>query len=674
MRVRSFLFLLVLAPTAWTQTQDLEEVTVTATRVETSLANVPRSVTVIETQQIQRATQLLGLDESLSSVPGLYVQGRYNFAQDLRIAIRGFGARSNFGIRGIRIYVDDIPESLPDGQAQVDSIDLGSASRVEVLRGPSSTLYGNAAGGVIAITSEAGSDPGFVSTSVSAGELGYARYQAKLSGSEGKFGYLLNLSRYESDGFRDHSQATGNLVNGRFNYQISETDRLDISLNLNRQPFSQDPGGINEVQASLDPGSAREQNVTFDAGESLNQERIGLAYRRESENGRFLARAYSVWRDFDNRLPFTGGGAVSLGRRFSGFGLQYGRENVAVAGLDVNIGFDVDDQRDDRRRFDNLQGELGDLVFNQQEDVTSLGGFLQSRYAIAENLFVEAGLRFDRIEFDVTDQFLADGDQSGDISFSQTSPSIGFGYGVSDQLQLFGNISRSFETPTTTELANPAGGGFNPDLDSQTANSYEIGLRGQTGAFSFETTAFVIDINNELIPFELADMPDRTFFTNAGESTRHGLELGLSWRRGGFFGNLNYTVSDFEFDSFVTDSGNDFSGNELPGLPSGFGRLDIGYSGEQGLYAVFENLYSGSLKANNSNTVTVDSYWLSNLRLSYRFGESSWDLEPSFGINNLFSESYNNNIRINAFGGRFFEPAPRRNLYAGVSFTYRFGS
>lgn len=654
------------------ESEPLDEIVVTATRIESPLRDVARSVSLVTKDRIQNATQQLALDESLAGVPGLYMQNRYNFAQDLRVSLRGFGARSSFGIRGIRIFVDGIPETLPDGQAQVDSIDLGSAERIEVLRGPAGSLYGNASGGVISVQSELGDGPPFVEGAVAAGDYGYRKLQAKTGGEAGSLAWMVNASRQELDGYRDHSRARGSLINSKLAFRPNDRDELIFSLNLMDQPEAQDPGGINAAQVAMDRRSARTRNVQFDAGEALDQQRLGLVYRTDTPGGDLMLRNYYVWRGFNNRLPFVAGGAVDLQRFFYGFGAQYTFAPGAADRFDLTIGADVDRQDDERKRFDNNDGVLGPLVFDQNEKVDSNGVFAQARYRFDDAWAMSAGLRYDTLTFDVTDQFLADGDDSGKIDFDQVSPSLALNYSFGEHV-IFGSYSSSFETPTTTELANPDGsGGFNQSLQPQEADNFELGLKGLRGQIYYEISLFRIDLANELVPFELPAFPGRTFFSNAGSSTRDGVEAALSWQgEAGFGVDLSYTWSDFGFDEFVDDSGNDFSGNRLPGLPEHFAYAGLNYRSEPGLAATFETIYSGNLFANNANSITVDSYVVTNLRASYEWTAGNWLLRPYLGINNLFDERYNSNIRINAFGGRYFEPAPERNYYAGIVVNFQ---
>jgi iron complex outermembrane receptor protein len=654
-----------------TRPEALDEIVVTATRMRSSVREVARSISVIGQERIQNATQQLALDEALSVVPGLYMQNRYNFSQDLRLSLRGFGARSGFGIRGIRVYVDGIPETLPDGQAQVDSIDLGSAGSIEVLRGPASSLYGNAAGGVIAVETELGGMTPFVEGGVAGGELGFEKYQVKTGGSYGTVDYLFNVSRQELDGYRAHSFSKGTLLNGKLGINLTEDDRLIVAMNHTDQPESEDAGGINESELAADIRAARDLNVLFNAGEALSQQRIGVVYERDRQRGALLLRNYYVWRDFSNELPFADGGAVDLQRFFYGVGAQYTPHAMLPERLQLTIGADLDRQDDDRRRFDNNQGVRGDLTFDQQERVDSAGVYLQAQYQMSDDLSMSAGLRYDQVTFDINDGFLQDGDDSGEIDFDELSPSAGLNYRFGEQV-VFGSFSRSFETPTTTELANPdSSGGFNAVLKPQLANNYELGVKGEQYGTYYELSVFHIDLTDELVPFELAASPGRTFYSNAGKSDRTGIETAFSWQHeSGLSADLSWTYSDFTFEEFVDESGSNFAGAELPGLPRHFGYAGVAYRTEGGLFARLESVYSGSLFADNANETEVDSYLVTNFRASREFASGNWLIRPYLGVNNLFNERYYSNVRINAFGGRHYEPAPGRNFYAGVVVRY----
>ena len=656
-----------------------DEIIVRATRTDKRIDDVPAAISVVTKEDIQLGRQQLGLDESLAAIPGLFMQDRYNFAQDLRIAIRGFGARSNFGIRGIKILIDGIPESLPDGQGQSDGIDLGSIEQIEVIRGPSSSLYGNASGGVINISSERGPADPFIETRLSTGEFNFNKVQLKAGGDTGRLNYLVNFSDMQYDGYREHSETENTSLNARFAYAIDDESELGLVFSATDQPLANDPGGVTLEQAQAEPTSARQRNVDFDAGEALDQQRIGLTYTKSiGERHEIRVRNHYMWRDFANKLPFTDGGAVQFDRFYVGGGATYtyrselwGRPNSLI------VGTDIDRQDDDRRRFDNNMGVLGPLALDQNELVTSIGVFVQNEIALSDEFALTAGLRYDDIEFEVQDKFLADGDDSGNRTLDHVSPMIGVVYSPTDSTNFYATISTAFETPTTTELANPGGGGgFNPDIGPQLATNYEVGIRGTLATRNrYELSFFTIDVEDELIPFELATQPGRDFFSNAGKSTRNGVEFSFTSEPvDGLRLSIAYTYSDFKFDEFLDDNGNDFAGNALPGIPKNLFRGEVAYTHSSGFYGAIDVLDVGDLYLNNANTAVHESYNVVNFRAGladWRLG--SWMLSPFVGVNNLTDEQYAGNVRINAFGGRYFEPAPERHFYGGLAIRYNFG-
>jgi len=658
------------------QLTSLEEIVVTSRRLETTLDQVPAAVSVVSKDDIQLARQQLGLDESLSRVPGLFMQNRFNFAQDLRVSIRGFGARANFGIRGVKILVDGIPETLPDGQGSVDGIDLGATDQIEVIRGPSSSLYGNASGGVISLTTEAPSGEPFAEVNASAGRYGYQRVQMKAGGSGERVGYLLNASNTQYDGFRELSRFENRQLTGRFNIDLDRDRELLAVVNLTDQPVSDDPGGLTAAVAAENPRAAWPTHVTFRAGESLEQQRIGFVYTMPLGEGHSLsARNYYVWRDFENSLAFQAGGIVDLDRFYAGGGLSYSYDGFWLDRPNrLVIGFDYDNQDDDRRRFNNMAGERGAMTFDQNESFKSLGLFLQNELSISEDLLLTMGLRLDEIEYEVTDRFLSNGDDSGRRRLDGTSPMVGLTYIVSPSLSAYATFSTAFETPSTTEFANPSGGGgFNPSLGPQEAENFEIGIRGLLGnRHRYDLALFSIDVDDELIPFTLPETPGRVYYQNAGRSSRNGLEFSLvSQPIDGLRTTLAYTYSDFEFDTFA-DLAGVYDGNVIPGTAEHVLFGELSWWHPRGWFVSFDVLYVDDQFADNANTVVNDAYTLSNLRLGYEHRAGSLVVSPFIGINNLFDESYNANLRINDTNLRFFEPGPERNAYAGVTVNWRY--
>jgi iron complex outermembrane receptor protein len=663
--------ILVLSPaSAQDSSSEPVTITITPTRVEKNIEDIPAAVSIVGQEKIQLGTEQLGLDESLGQIPGLFFFNRYNFAQDLRASIRGFGSRSNFGIRGIKIIVDGIPETLADGQGSVDGIDIGSARQISVIRGPASALYGNASGGAILIETEQATGVPFAEFRLTAGDYDFTKAQVKLGGGgSGKLNYLLNVSDTSIDGYRDHNEFENTQFNGRFDYRLSDASSLMTTIHHTDQPLANDPGGINAVDAMANPEQARDRNVLLDAGEDMQQTRIGLLYKTELNDDENLeARFYNSARDFEGRLPVASSGIIIFDRTFNGGGLKYTlKNNLAGKPNRLLLGIDYDRQDDERTRFDNVQGAIGAQTLNQTELVTSIGTYIQNETRLSEDLELTLGLRYDHIEFDVSDDFLSDGDDSGKVNLDHLSPMIGLSFRKNKNTRYYATLSNAFETPTTIEFANPSGGGFNQNLEPQESTNYEIGIKTNSERYSFEVALFHIDIDDELTPFELNG---RTFFENAGSSSRDGLEVAYSRKLTRQFElATSYTYSDFVFDRFTDAIGNIYDGNTLPGIPEDLLHIGLSWKGENGFYAKLNNTYTGALYADNANTTAVKSHVVSDLRLGYTGFRKDWEFETFMGVNNLFDEDYNSNIRINAFGGRYFEPAPERNLFAG--FTLR---
>lgn len=672
---------------AQTEAENLGEITVTSPRVEKPINEVPYAIDLVDKDDIQLGTQQLGLDESLTKIPGIFMLNRYNFSQDLRIAIRGFGARANFGIRGIKIIVDGIPQTLPDGQGGIDAIDLASAERIEVIRGPSSSLYGASSGGVINIVTEEGPEIPFVEGRYSGGSYGFHKYNLKTGGQYGDLNYLFNIGRYEIDGYRDHSQSESVIGNGKFIYDIDETSDFTTVINFVDSPVADDPGGLTLEEVQQDRRQARPQSLQFDGGEAQEQQRVGFVYRKQlAPRHEIRLRNYYALTDFENKLPFQNGAQVDFQRFFFGGGAQYtytGDRNR------FTVGVDVDDQTDDRFNYDNNNGVRGTLRLHQEEAVNSVGIYAQNEFKVTDTVELTTGVRYDRVDFEVSDRFLSDGDDSGSTEFDEVSPTVGLRWSPTEQVNFYGNVSQSFETPTTTEFANPAGGGFNQSLQPQTATQYELGIKGyvpQLWFLTYDAAVYHIDIKDELVPFALAGQPGRDFFNNAGSSERDGFELSLSAEPlPGLTTSFAYTYSRFKYENNQpiipiggfpgTPTQFNFNGNYLPGIPEHLGHFEIAYNHPSGYYAIWDTLLVSELYTDDSNTTKVPGYGVSNIRAGFVKNIGGTEISPFVGVNNIFDKEYFSNIRINdAFNptGRFYEPAPEINFYAGFSVRHNF--
>ena len=649
-----------------------ESVTVTRTLQERSA--VPGAVTVIGGDEIQFAQRQEALAETLRGIPGLFAENRRNFslAGGLQATIRA--PMVGFGIRGIQVFQDGIPLTTADGTTQPTNLDLGSAERMEVIRGPSSVLYGNAAGGVISLWTAFPSSGRFeIEPDIQFGSYGYDRQQVKVQGTSGRTSYLLNANRIQTDGFRQHSAGEVRRANLVVRRAVSSNTEIRGMFNLFDMPFGESASTINEADARNDPQSVR--GLAFDQGwgESATQGQGGVTLEHQFGGGRvFRGTGWAAWRDLYNPIPFR---IIDLGRKAAGFRseLTGGHEGGAVP-VRWTTGFDLSYQRDERAEFDNAGGatggglaETGDLQVEQLEEVLSLAPFAQVTLTLHPRWLATAGVRYDYYDFSATDTFLTDGDQSGGRTLDAVSPMAGLTFVASDELNLYTNFSTAYQTPTTVQLSNkPTGeGGFNENLDPEDLRSFEVGARGTAGEgrVRYELAAYFATLDNAFVELQRPD--EQTFFLNAAESSRNGLEARVDWmptlRMSTY---LSYTYQNFEFSQFRIGD-DDFSGNVEPGAPPH--QLYIGGSYETafGLRSIAQLRWVDAYQVNNANTAENWSYTVVDLRFGWDGEVNGVTIRPFLGIDNLFDERYNGSTIPNSFGRRYYEPSPGREIYVG---------
>jgi len=653
-----------------------EEIIVRASRVSTTLLETPAAVSVIDAEEIQLARPQLTLGESLARVPGVFTQNRQNFAQDLRISIRGFGARARFGLRGIKLIVDGIPATLPDGQGQLDTLQLSTAGRIEVIRGPSASLYGSAAGGVIRLESEAIGQGVSAESRVGLGSYGYRSYDVKGSARHGSLGILVGLSLQDLAGYREHSTMESKTLNSRLEWAIDSVSELTVVVSAAESPIADDPGGLKAVDVAEDRRQAAPNNLESNAGESLDQVTTGLTYRRRfgSKHETTVAAWYGR-RNFENRIPIPPVGVQgTIGRNFAGTSLKH-EFNDEFFGLENSllVGFDFEAQRDARTRSDD-----GVRPINQDENVTSLRGFIRNEIKLPENFSLAFSLGFDNLRYEIDDR-LSPGPggaaTSSRVDFSQWSPAASFRWNPRKAINPYLRISTSFEPPTTTEFRNPSGGGgFNPELGAQRAINYEAGLKGLLpGRLRYDLALYHIKTSNELIAYETGPGSE-TYYRNAGRTERTGFEAMVSAELfEGIQATASYTHSRAKFtDFFVKESGESFTGNRVPGVPENSFYAEILYIHPTGFFASLEGRVIGEFYADDANSVVTEAYGVLDLRLGWKAEWGKWRLTPYLAVSNLTDTVYNDNVRLNAGFGRYYEPAAGVQVQGGLGVAYRF--
>ncbi|NRF48552.1 TonB-dependent receptor, partial [Pseudomonas stutzeri] len=537
----------------------LDPLWVSSPRAESDWFTLPMAVSAVD-EQDHPGEQLLSLDTLLAPVPGVISQSRYNVAQGMRLSIRGFGSRSSFGVRGVRVLVDGVPLTMPDGQTEMDGLDTSLVERIEVIRGPSSTMYGNAAGGVLAIQTRQPGDSPRTQVEVTGGELGYRRMRAETSGSTGALGALLAVNATQLDGYRSHGTAETNHLTGKLRWQ-GQGGTLGFTLHA-IDNLAEDPGGLTLDQVRADRSQARPQSVQFDSDETVEQQRLSLVWDgKAAGDDTYQLRGYYGQREFSNRLPLRSNGQTAYDRWFAGVGAQrtFHRE---LAGLthQLTVGMDLESQRDDRSRNDNLPGGItGVLTQRQRETADSRGVFIEDQVNLGDAWLLTAGLRYDSVRLEAKDRYLSDGDASGERNLEDWNYSLGMSRQLDAHHVVYVRYATSFETPTINEMANPTGGGFNPSLGPAKSVNREVGVKGEYPGLRYEAVFYSMRIEDELVP----EVDGRTFYTNAGRSSRDGVELsagwlvGHNWRLTGAWSYNRYRFEQFQ----------GYDGNRIPGIP-----------------------------------------------------------------------------------------------------------
>lgn len=675
----------------------LESIVVTVTRQAEERFALPASVDVVTRTDLQSGQLQVNLSEALARVPGLVIQNRQNYAQDLQISSRGFGARATFGVRGIRLIADDIPATMPDGQGQGATIDLSSAQRIEVLRGPLAVTYGNSSGGVIQAFSEDGPAMPTLGASFFAGSDATRKIGMKAGGTSGAVNYMVDVSRFETDGYRDHSAATRDHLNTKVRINLDGGGRLALIGNVFRQPESQDALGLTRAQYEQNPRQADASAITFNTRKTVDNNQGGVVFEQPFSASQSLKLVgYIGTRDITQfqaiatgaQAPASSaGGVIDLDRKFSGVDARYTWKQgwgSMVAGLDYSR------SAERRKGYNNFLGSslgvIGALRRDEDDKVASFDQYLQVDWRATEILRVIAGLRSSEVKFDSRDFYIApgNGDDSGAKSYRNVNPALGVLMEANASLNLYANAGRGFETPTFAELAyRPAGGtGINFALDAATSNNLEVGAKWRINDQVRATLAgFDITTDNEITP--ATSSGGRSTFQNAGRTTRRGIEIGadatlaadislaaaLSWLDAKFDESFSFSSTVQGVTSVRTVG----AGNALPGVPKKTAYVELGWrKGKPGFSAAAEARYSDSVFVNDTNTDAAPAYTVVNVRLMHQHRFGALEVSEFIRVDNITDRKYAGSVIVNEGNSRFYEPAPGRSAFAGISARYSF--
>ncbi|WP_318365312.1 TonB-dependent receptor PqqU [Enterobacter sp.] len=689
---------LILLPTAFTPAFAADEQTmiVSATPTTISELDTPAAVSVVQGQDMRQATPRVNLSESLTSVPGLQVQNRQNYAQDLQLSMRGFGSRSTYGVRGIRMYVDGIPATMPDGQGQTSNIDINSVESVEVLRGPFSALYGNASGGVLNVTTETGREPATIEASSYYGSFGSWRYGMKATGAvgdgtnAGDVDYTVSTSRFATHGYRDHSGARKNLANAKLGVRIDDVSKLSLIFN-SVDIKANDPGGLSESEWKDNPRQSPRAEQ-YNTRKTIKQTQAGLRYERQlSEHDDMSVMMYAGERETTQYQsiprapqlnPTHAGGVIDLSRHYQGIDTRWTHRGELLVPMTFTTGLNYENMSENRKGYENFvmsgttpaYGQKGNLRRDERNLMWNLDPYLQTNWQLTDKLSLDAGVRYSSVWFDSNDHYVtaANGNDSGEASYHKWLPAGSLKYAVTDAWNLYVAGGRGFETPTINELSYRSGGqsGLNFALQPSTNTTWEVGSKTRVGNGLFTAALFQTDTDNEIVTD--ASSGGRTTYKNAGKTRRQGAELSLDQQfAGNWHAKAAWTYLDATYRTNVCNDG-DCNGNRMPGIARNMGFASLGWQPETGWYAGTDVRYMSDIQADDENSAKAPSYTVVGLNTGYKFNYGNWNMDLFGRVDNLFDREYVGSVIVNESNGRYYEPAPGRNYGVGLSVAYRF--
>lgn len=630
---------------------ELDEIKVEAAHSSITIAKAPMSLSYyIRGGHEITSRPAATMNELTFTLPGVFISNRENYALGERMTIRGLGWRSQFGVRGVHVLLDDMPLTVADGQTIMNMADPSMVKRIELLRGPSSTFWGNSSGGVLYLSTKPQVNAPLLQYRGYAGSNNTVKQELQLNAST-ESGRIFGYATYfDTDGYRDHSAARMFRASLGNDYFISPGSTLSFRIAYAGMPKAQSPGSLTETDAAETPQTARQNFVDSSAGKQFDQLMASGNWLKNFSSGLLNISLHGTYRDLNNPLPF---GEISLNRRAGGARATYEFQDLP---FELHTGAELKFQDDDRLETT----PSGSVEVDQNEVVVNQALFLRAGLPFSDRFRASAGLRFDKLKFRADQALQAD--LEGNRSFLALNPSLGLSY-LFEQGQLFANFSTAFESPTTVELVNRPDGsrGFNQNLDPERTVSLESGVRGRSNDFSYDFTLFGMRVNDLIVPFQLED-DGPTYFRNEGSTLHYGLETALYYQPSRLISAramLNLLQARF------TEA--QFEDNDVPGVANF--RFGASLTMQPGNHAFsLDNEWVGKYSVNSANSASNDPYSLFHVRWSYSADgiSENFSLSPFVAINNLLNKRYNGSVAVNAFGGRFFEPGSDRSFMIGI--------
>ena len=664
--------------------QQQETITVTTTRLPQPGFDLAAAIDAVDATVIRADNPMVNLSESLGRVPGILVQNRQNYAQDLQVSSRGFGARASFGVRGVRLIADGIPATMPDGQGQAATFDLASADRIEVLRGPFASLYGNSSGGVVQVFTADGPPVPTVDLAAFAGSYGQRKGNLRLGGDTGTLNYVANVSRFETDGYREHSAAARDQWNSKLGLRVGPGRLILVASGL-RQDDTQDPLGLTRAQFEDDPRQADAAAIAFDTRKSIRQSQAGAAWEADlSARDSVALRVYGGDRQVEQFLAQPGdgalasGGVVDLDRRYGGAGARWSHRFIGgERPLTATAGVEHERMGERRRGFVNESGIAGALRRDEDNDVRSTDAYAQAEWEAIPRWVLSGGARRTSVRFETRDFFVsgANPDDSGAATYGRTNSVVGVLFKATPRVHAYANAGEGFETPTFAELAYRPGGGTGLNLALRPARSrhLEAGIKARPAGIRLDAAVFRIETRDEIVVNSASG--GRTDFRNAARTRRDGIEVALSARLGEQLeAHVAGTALRARFtEDFVSGGAAQPAGRRLPGVPGAMLHAELAWRDvPRGAHAAIEVRHVGRAYVNDANSDSANAYTIAGVRMGLEQRRGAWKLREFVRVDNVANRRYAGSVIVAEARARYFEPAPGRNWLAGMEASLTF--
>ncbi|MCH7350507.1 MULTISPECIES: TonB-dependent receptor [unclassified Acinetobacter] len=673
----------------------LPTIKVEATRTDTTYMETPASIFRVDIPQNAQSTQV-NLTEVVKGIPSVQLRNRENYAQDLQLSMRGFGARSTFGVRGIRLYNDGIPATMPDGQGQTSNIDLSSLSHLEVLTGPFSSLYGNSSGGAILATTREGQGKDSIEMSYAGGSHNKNRAGLVLQGgakNQNEPSYIISSSYFDTDGYREHSSAEKVLNNAKLTWNLDDGSKINWITNYVKI-HADDPQGLNRTQWQQNPRQVNDAKNIYNVRKDIEQTQTGVTWSKPINDqhelytmayfGNRQVTQYQSIPQSAQKNPNHAGGVIDFERNYYGADFRWTGKEL-LPNTTFSAGLAVDSMDEDRKGYENFNlqngqpsyGVKGTLRRDEDNTLWNVDPYLQASWQFLPAWRIDTGVRYSNVHYKSKDHYLSNGNDSDKTDYNKVLPSAALSWQIAPELLAYASYAKGFETPTFTEMAyqaDPKKSGFNFDLKPSTSDNYEVGVKSQNPFGDFTLAVFQSKTQNDIVSAGTSD--GRSTFRNADKTTRQGAEFAWNkklWKD--LEMNASYGYLDAKFDAAIPAIGAVKAvekGNAIPGIAKNQAFIGLAWKPEQGFYAGLDTQYMDKVYVDDINSDAAESYTIASAYTGYAWKYADWGINGFARVDNLFDKNYAGSVIVNDSNSRFFEPADGRNWSAGIKVSKQF--